>query len=514
MKPVILVVLDGYGIAPPGPGNAIELAHPRFINSLLDTYPHTKLGASGEAVGLPAGEPGNTEVGHINLGAGTIVFQDLPRINMSIADGSFYKNPAFIGAIKHVKKTGGGLHLIGLIGQGTVHSCLDHLYALLYFAKEHSVKNVFIHVITDGRDSPPKSALVAVRRLEEKLKDLQIGTIASISGRYYAMDRDRRWERTEKEYVCIIEGIGKTALSAQEAIANSYNLGITDEFIEPTNIIKENSSITLISDNDAVIFFNFRIDRPRQLTKALVLLENTPFVRKKKIKNLYFVTMTEYEPNLPVHAAFLPKQVKNPLDKVLSDNNIKHLLMSESEKERFVTYYFNGLHEQPYPHEEKIIISSPKVPTYDLKPEMSAYELTETLIEKIKTRMFSFILINFANADMVGHTGSIEATIKAIQAVNICTEKLVDEALINNYSLIITADHGNAEQKLNPETGEMSTEHTSSPVPCIIVSKEYQGKPISIAPGILADIAPTILGLLNIPKPEEMTGRNFIDEIK
>ncbi len=542
MKKVVLLVLDGFGLAPPGPGNAVFLANPPNINSLLHSFPNTTLKASGEAVGLPAGEVGNTEVGHINLGAGRIVYQDLPRINMSIADGSFYKNKAFLEALIHLQNTGKKLHLIGLVGEGTVHSSIEHLYALLYFAKENNLKDVFIHVITDGRDSPPKSALEIISRLEEKLNDLGRGKIASVMGRYFAMDRDRRWERTEKAYFCLTKGKGDKAKSVVEAIKSAYRQGKSDEFIDPVNIIDNEKPVALIEKGDAVIFFNYRIDRPRQLTKAFVLenfekeanktlsfdpyaikyykthlsqkeILNPPFKRGEKIKDLFFVTLTEYEKDLAVKVAFPPIVVRMPLGRVLSENNIRQLRMSESEKERFVTFYFNGQRETPFPYEERLIIPSPKVPTYDLKPEMAVFELTDLLIKKMSEGNHNFILVNFANPDMVGHTGNIEASIKAVRAVDSCLGKIVNTALDLDYVLLITADHGNIEQKIDPQTGEISTEHTANPVPFIAIDKMYQGRFIKLQSGILADIAPTILSIMEIAKPSEMTGRNLLEEI-
>jgi len=542
MTPVILIVLDGYGLAPPGPGNAIYLANPPNLNSYFYSYPNTTLKASGENVGLPAGEVGNTEVGHLNLGAGRIVFQDLPRINMAIADGSFYNIPSFANISTHLKETRGNLHFIGLLSEGTVHSCVDHLFALLFLAKEKKIKNVYIHVITDGRDSPPKSSLEVIKRVEDKIKDTQNFKIASVIGRYYAMDRDRRWERTEKAYACLTHGSSTTASSATEAVTKNYQEGRTDEFIEPTNIVENDKPIALIQAGDAVVFFNYRIDRPRQLTKAFVLdnfeeeankvesfdpyavkyykthlqkeeILNPPFKRGEKIKNLCFCTLTEYEKNLTVNVAFPPVPVTVPLGRVLAENNISQLRMCESEKERFVTFYFNGQNEIPYPQEERLIVPSPKVPTYDLKPEMSAYELTELVITKMREQKHQFILLNFANPDMVGHSGNIEATILAIKAVDNCVGKIVSTALSLNFTVLITADHGNAELKINHQTSEISTEHTSSPVPFIAINNQFQGKYIKLQSGILADVATTVLALLDIPKPESMTGRNLLEEI-
>jgi len=544
MKKVLLLVLDGYGVAPPGPGNAIYLANPAYINNLCQIFPHGLLQASGETVGLPKGDVGNTEVGHLNIGAGKIIYQDLPRINMSIADGSFYKIPALIKCIDHIKKSSGNLHLIGLISNGVVHSSVDHLLALLYLAHEQKVSQVFIHAITDGRDSPPKSSLDIIKKIEEKTSYLHTGQIASIMGRYYAMDRDRRWERTAKAYFCLTQGQGGRAISATEAIENSYKNNIADEFIIPTNIIAQGRPVALIKEGDGVIFFNYRIDRAKQLTKAFVLddleheankstsfdlygtkytgshlkkngpsIPETVFSRGKKIDNLFFVTMTEYEAKLPVHVAFQAIRVRDTLGKVLEDNNLKQLHMAESEKERFVTYYFNGQRESPYKFEDRLIVPSPYVATYDLKPEMSAYELTKILIEKIKENKYAFILTNYANPDMVGHTGNIQATIMAIKAVDTCVKDAVEAALKNDYVVLITGDHGNAEQKIDTQTGEISTEHTSSSVPLIVCANDWRNKPIRLQTGILADIAPTVINILGLCKPDSMTGRNLVDEL-
>lgn len=544
MSPVILIVLDGYGIAPHGPGNAVFLANPENLNSFLYSFPNTTLKASGQAVGLPANEVGNTEVGHLNLGAGRIVYQDLPRINMSIADGSFYKNKTLLEATYHVKKNNSKLHIISLIGEGTVHSSIEHLYGLLHLIKEQSIDNIFLNVITDGRDSPPKSATESLKKLTEKLNNLKIGKISSVMGRYYAMDRDRRWERTEKAYNCLVKGSENKAVSAISVIEESYAQGKTDEFIEPTTLTSEDGTpLALIRENDAVIFSNFRIDRPRQLTKAFVLdnfeqdankttsfdpyaikyykthlpkenIVSNPFFRGAKLRNLYFVTLTEYEKNLPANVAFPPIRVHTPLGKIIAEAGFSQLRMSESEKERFVTFYFDGQNETTLNGEERLIVPSPKVSTYDQKPEMSAYELTQVLISKMREKKQHFILVNFANPDMVGHTGNLEATIKAVKAIDECLGKIANEALNLNYHLLITADHGNAEQKINPQTGEISTEHTNNPVPFIVVGKTFQGRFIKLQTGILADVAPTILALLELPKPQDMTGRNLLEEIR
>jgi len=542
MKGVILVIFDGMGIALPGPGNAYFLAEPQNFRSFYQLYPHTQLKASGEAVGLPAQEVGSTEVGHLNIGAGRIVYQSLPRINLSIADGSFFKNQEFVKAVEHAKANNSKLHIMGLLGGGTVHSSTAHLFALLYLCQEHKINNVYLHLITDGRDSPPKSAEIYLQDIQNKIEQMGVGSIASVMGRYYAMDRDRRWDRIEKAYKCLTEGIGQKAPDWKAAVESSYSEGITDEFILPTNICS-NEDPVLIGDNDAVIYYNFRIDRPRELTKAFVLddfeseankrsfdpyaikyhskheiddIEEppvvVPFTRNKVVKNLYFVTMTEYEDNLPAHVAFPPHVVEMPLGRIISEAGVQQLRMSESEKERFVTHYFNGLRNQPFPLEDRLIIPSPKIATYDLRPEMSAPEMTQVLIEKIQTETYKFILVNYANPDMVGHTGNLTAAIKAIQASDECIGKVVAEALRHDYAVLITADHGNVEEMLDTKTGGISTEHSGNNVPFIAIGNEFHGKNMTLPVGILADVAPTVLALLNIPQPPQMTGRNLLEE--
>lgn len=546
MKGVILVIFDGMGIALPGPGNAFFLAEPKNFKSYYQLYPHTQLKASGEAVGLPAEEVGSTEVGHLNIGAGRIVNQSLPRINLSIADGSFFKNEEFIKAVEHAKKHNSKLHIIGLLGGGTVHSSTAHLYALLFFCQEQKFNNVYLHIITDGRDSPPKSAEIYLEDLQNKIKQMGIGQIATVIGRYYAMDRDRRWERIEKAYACLTEGTGDRAKDVRSAVEQSYDRNVTDEFIQPTNIVPEGQAQpVLVETNDAVVFYNFRIDRPRELTKAFVLdnfetdankrgfdpyaikyhskhqLDDSeeppvsaPFTRKVKLSNLYFVTMTQYEDALPVHVAFPPHIVEMPLGRVISEAGFQQIRLSESEKERFVTHYFNGLRNQPFAQEDRLIVPSPKVATYDLRPEMSAYELTQVLIERLQTEQYKFILVNYANPDMVGHTGNLTAAVKAVQVSDECIGKVVEEALKHDYAVLITADHGNVEEMLDTKTGGISTEHSGNNVPFIAIANELYGKNLTLPVGILADIAPTVLALLNIAQPPQMTGRNLLEELQ
>ena len=532
-KPIVLAILDGWGLAPAGPGNAITAAKTPNFTSFWNSYIHTLLIAHGESVGLPKSEPGNTETGHLNLGAGRIVYQDLPRINMSIADGTFFRNPQFLGAVKHVADHSSRLHLLGLVGGGGVHSDLTHLFALLRFCHEQHVSQVYLHLFTDGRDSPPSAAMTYLNQVRDVMARENVGRIASVMGRYYAMDRDFRWDRTAKAYFCLTQGIGKKAESVDIAISQSYSNNETDEFVDPTLIDPEG----IVKSGDAVIFYNFRIDRPRQLAKAFVLpifeetanhvgfdpytinysakhvedvsSKSTPFTRGTKIPNLYFVTMTEYEQHLPAQIAFPPQVVESPLGRIVSGANLRQLRLSESEKERFVSYYFNGQREQSFPGEDRLIIPSPKVPTYDKKPEMSALEVTQTTISKIQSDSYDLIIMNYANPDMVGHTGNFKATTKACEVVDTCLGDLSRNILGRGGVLIITADHGNAEELVNPTTGAIDTEHNTNPVPFILVGNDFRTA-TQISQGILADVAPTILSLLKIPAPSSMTGRNLL----
>lgn len=547
-KFVLLTVLDGWGIAAPGPGNAISLAEIPNMNRFMASYPHTQLGASGESVGLPRGEAGNTETGHLNLGAGRIVYQDLQRINMSIADGTFYQNQTLIGAIEHVKLSGGNLHFMGLIGAGGVHSNIEHLFALIGMAKRLEFSKVFLHLFSDGRDSPPTAAKTYIAQVREVTKREGIGQIASIIGRYWAMDRDLRWERTEKAYKCLTLGEGHLVKTPEEAIDMSYSEGKTDEFIEPSLITAANGMpLAKISANDSVVFFNFRIDRPRQLTRAFVFedfskanvsigfdpyrvkYEKThlvhvpeeikePFARGPRLKNLYFATMTEYEKAIVeagTKTAFPPEIVRIPIGRVISESGYRQLRATESEKERFVTFYFNGQQEVAFEGEDRLIIPSPKVATYDLIPEMSARELTEGILTKLRDFPdYKFVLINYANPDMVGHTGSIGAAAKACQVVDECLGKLADWVLAYDGLMIITADHGNVEEMIDSQTGEIETEHSASPVPFIAVAKNLSGNGQLLSSGILADVAPTILSALKLEVPGSMTGRDLLAILK
>lgn len=539
-KPVVLVVLDGWGIAPASKGNAITRANTPYLDNLKTNYPFVKLQASGEAVGLPPNEDGNTETGHLNLGAGQIVPQDLPRINSSIADGSFFDNEKLNAATDHARSHNSQLHLIGLIGSGAVHASFDHLMALIRLMQNKRFDRFIIHPITDGRDSPPKSSTQFINRLQNKLHEIGMGKLGVIMGRYYAMDRDNRWERTQVAYEALTQSKGEIFPDPIHAIEQSYEKGFTDEFIRPILVADENGKPQgQVRDNDAIVFFNYRIDRPRQLTKAFVYpkfdhvsvskrafdpyaikyfgshLKNPestpkPFDRGDLIPNLYFVTMTEYETGLPVQIAFPPVHIPEPLGAVVSKRGLRQLRMAETEKERFVTFYFNGQRDDPYPGEDRIIIPSPPVATYDTIPEMSSRELTQTLIDRLKSNNYDFILINYANPDMVAHTGNLEAGIKAAEITDENVKKLVTRVLELGGAVLITADHGNLEEMIDLETGGVDTEHSTFPVPCYIVSNELKGKTANRDAGVLSDVAPSLLELMNLEKPASMTGRSLL----
>lgn len=498
-KRVILCIMDGWGIAPPGPGNAITLADPPTFRNLIQHYPHSQLEASGIAVGLPADLDGNTETGHLNIGAGRIVYQDLARINMSIAEGSFFTNPALVEAIDHAITNHSALHLVGLIGASGVHAYNEHIYALIMMAAQHKVEKVYLHLITDGRDSPPHDAINQIKNVSDHLaRYLSAGKIASLLGRYFAMDRDMRLDRTQLAFDCLTKaGTSPNVESAEKAIKESYDRKESDEFIKPVSI-GENPAETRIKNNDAVIFYNFRIDRPRQLTKTLL---------DANIPNLKLVTMTKYHPKFDVQIAFPDQILKNSLGEIISATGRKQLRAAESEKERFVTYYFNGQRYDPFPGEDRLIIPSPRVATYDLAPEMSTPLLIDSFCKAFATNNHILGVINIACPDMVAHTGNTDKTVLAVKAADSGLAKLVELADQTDSYLLMTGDHGNAEELLNQTTGDMDTQHSLFPVPFIIYTKEpLLGK---LENGVLADVAPTILNLLDIPKPPEMTGKNL-----
>lgn len=530
-KKVVLLVLDGFGVASYSHGNAIALSTHAHLDSLVANYPSTTLLAAGPVVGLPWGEVGNSEVGHLNIGAGRIVGQDLPRINSSIQDKSFFKNEAFLAACEHVKKNNSALHLMGMVSAGGVHSSQDHLYALLGLANEQGLSNVFIHMFTDGRDTDQKEAINTLKVLKGKIEELGVGKIATITGRFYAMDRGNHWDQTEMTYQAMVNGIGVAADSAEEAVLNSYNQNIFDEMIPPTAVIvREEGKAGMhptakISDNDAVIFFNFRSDRALQLTQAFVQPEVMDIAKKHQpLQNLYFVTMSEYFFGLPVHVAFPSVNLENNLAQYLSKNGLTQFHIAESEKYAHVTSFFNGGASQPFPGEERKIVSSPTDnKKYEEHPQMGGPELTDVLVDKIKNEGFDFYLANFASPDMVGHTGILDAGIKAVQFIDHFLQLITEATLSVGGVLIITADHGNIESMLNLKTGGIDKEHSTSPVPFLLISKEFEfSEPkernylsLSSHPpsGVISDIAPTILELFDLPKPSEMDGVSILSTL-
>ena len=511
MKTTVLMILDGFGINERTEGNAVKLAKTPIIDSLIEKYPYVKGYASGLDVGLPEGQMGNSEVGHLNIGAGRIVYQELTRITKSIEDGDFFNNEELLKAVENCKKNNSSLHIFGLLSDGGVHSHNTHLYGVLKLAKDNGLEKVFVHAFTDGRDTPPESGRKYVSELEEKMRQLGVGKIASVSGRYYAMDRDNRWERVEKAYDVITLGEGNTALSADECMAKSYENGVTDEFIVPCAVVDEEGRKTAtVNDNDSVIFFNFRPDRARQITRAFCDNEFSGFERKKTPKDIVFVCFTEYDKTISNKlVAFKQQTLVNTLGEYISSLGKKQLRIAETEKYAHVTFFFNGGVEKPNEGEDRILIPSPKVATYDLQPEMSAYEVTEKLVESINSQKYDLIIINYANSDMVGHTGILEAAEKAVEAVDKCVGKVYEAVLNTGSVMFICADHGNSDQMIDYETGTPFTAHTTNPVPFILVNytdgiKLRQG-------GKLADIAPTLLEIMNIPVPKEMTGKSLLE---
>ena len=520
-KPVVLIILDGYGVAAPSKGNAITLARKPNLNSYLNSYPVLTLQAAGEAVGLSWGEMGNSEVGHLSLGSGRILYQNLPRITRAIADGSFFENQAFLKACQYAREKNGNLHIMGLISPGGVHSYSEHCYALVELAKKQKVKKVFIHAFLDGRDTSHNSGKRYVGELQKKLKQIGLGEIATISGRYFSMDRDNHWERIEKAYMAITQGKCERAYEdPARAIEASYKAKIYDEEFVPTVITKGGKPKAVVKEGDSLIFFNFRADRARQLTKAFILPSFEKFKRPKYLQNLFFVAMTEYEKDLPMEIAFLPEKITMPLAKVISQAGLKQLHIAETEKYAHVTFFFNGGQEESFAGEERIIIPSPQVPSYDKKPEMSALQVTDRILKEIEADKFDFIVLNYANPDMVAHTGNLPATIQAIEILDDLVGQVVNKVLVKEGVVLITADHGNAEELYKLQTGEIDKEHSTCPVPLFIIGREFEGKVAAGAAGkdlsqvtpagVLADIAPTILKIMGLKRPEEMTGRSLI----
>ncbi len=504
--PVMLIVLDGWGIGKEYAGNAVYLANTPNFDRLMNRFPNTQLKASGLAVGLPEGQMGNSEVGHLNIGAGRVVYQELTKITKSIKDGDFFEKEEFLRAIENAKNNNSKLHLMGLVSDGGVHSHDTHLYALLELCAREDFDRVYIHAFLDGRDVPPTIGKQHLSELQQKIEEIGVGKIATVSGRYYAMDRDRRWDRTKLAYDAMVLGKGKVNECPIEAVGKSYEEGINDEFVIPTVIVEKGEPIATIDSGDSVIFFNFRPDRARQITRAIVDEEFEGFEREKKVET-FFVTMTEYDKTIKnVHIAFKTEIPTNTLGEYISKLGLSQLRIAETEKYAHVTFFFNGGREVPFQNEDRVLIPSPKVATYDLKPEMSAFEVKDEVLNRLNQDKYDLIVLNFANPDMVGHTGKLEAAIKAVETVDTCLGEIVDLLLKKGGKALITADHGNAEMMIDEKDNSPITSHTTNKVPLILVGEED----VKLREGILADIAPTILDMMGIEKPKEMTGETLI----
>ena len=508
-KPTVLLILDGYGERKEKEGNAIALAKTPVMDRLKKEFPYVEGQASGLFVGLPDGQMGNSEVGHMNMGAGRIVYQELTRITKSIQDGDFFENKALKAAVEHCKKEDSALHFMGLVSSGGVHSHIEHIYGLLELAKRAGLKKVYLHAFLDGRDTPPDSGKSFLLAVEKKMQELGVGEIATISGRYYAMDRDKNYDRVEKAYRAMVDGTGEKASSVEEAIDASYAKKVYDEFVLPT-VIEKDGAVHTVSDGDAMIFFNFRPDRAREICHTFCD-DDFSFFERGARKNIFFVCFTDYDPTIPnKHVAFEKEEIHNTLGEVVSNLGKNQLRIAETEKYAHVTFFFNGGKEEPYENEDRILVPSPKeVPTYDLKPEMSCYTVTEKLTEAIHSGKYDLVVANFANPDMVGHTGVLPAAIKAIEVVDECMGKVVDAVESMHGNLFILADHGNADIMIDEKTGEPYTAHTTNPVPFILVSEE---KHKLREGGCLADVAPTLLELMGIPQPKEMTGKSLLEK--
>ncbi|MFB6366967.1 2,3-bisphosphoglycerate-independent phosphoglycerate mutase [Paenibacillus elgii] len=506
-KPVALIIMDGFGLRNDTQGNAVAQANKPNYDRYLNQFPHTTLTACGEAVGLPEGQMGNSEVGHLNIGAGRIVYQDLTRISKSIREGEFFENETILGAVRHAREHGKKLHLYGLLSDGGVHSHIAHLFALLEVCKKEDFHEVYVHAFLDGRDVAPDSAVNYIEQLQNKIAELGVGRIATVQGRYYAMDRDKRWERIEKSYRAMVYGEGPAFEDPMNAIKESYSRSVFDEFVMPTVIVKKDGTpVGLVESGDSVVFFNFRPDRAIQLSQVFTNSDFRGFDRGDKCpKDLYYVCLTLFSETVGGYVAYKPKNLDNTLGEVLVQNNLKQLRIAETEKYPHVTFFFSGGRDVELPGETRILISSPKVATYDLKPEMSAYEVAEAAVKEIEAERQDVIILNFANPDMVGHSGLLEPTIKAIEATDECLGKVVDAILAKGGVALITADHGNADIVTNPD-GSRNTAHTTNPVPFIVTDSHVTLR----SDGILADIAPTMLELLGLTQPAEMTGKSIV----
>ena len=512
LRPVVLLILDGWGLKPSSENNAIALGKTPSMDRLWASYPHTALDASEHAVGLPAGQMGNSEVGHQNMGAGFVVYQELTRLDKAIEDGTFYENLELVGACDHVKSRGSTLHLLGLLGPGGVHSHWAHLFALLEMARRKGIERVIYHAFTDGRDTPPDSGLGFMQTVLEKMAELGTGRVGTVSGRYYAMDRDNRWERIEKAYDAIVNGTGQAFNDPLDVFRASYAAGVSDEFIVPSVIEPTGEAMPFVRDGDAVIYFNFRSDRGRELTKAITTPDFSEFERGHQLQDLFFVTLTRYAPELPVHVAYQAMEVEVPLAKVLSDLGLRQFHIAETEKYAHVTFFFNGRTEQPFPGEDRVLVPSPKVATYDLMPEMSAYGITEELERRIISGEYDFIVANFANCDMVAHSGKLDATIRAVEVVDECIGRVVTATAEAGGVLMITADHGNADMMVDPETGGPHTFHTLNPVPFILIAPEGSDlRSVNLREGgRLCDISLTVLDVMGTPPAADMNCRSLL----
>ncbi len=505
---ILLLVMDGYGLSPQKEGNAIALASKPNLDRIFSEYKHTTLGASGLDVGLPEGQMGNSEVGHLNLGAGRVVYQEITRIDKAVEEKTFFENPVLLEAMKRVKERGSSLHLMGLVSDGCVHSSPNHLYALLKLARDKDVKKVFVHAFLDGRDASPTGGAGYVQELLDKCREIGVGNLATVAGRYYAMDRDKRWDRIEKAYRAMVLGEGNHADDAVGAIRESYKKKITDEFVVPTVVAGDKGPQDgRIKRGDVGIFFNFRADRARQLSHALTDENFKEFTRPDDL-TIDLISMTLHDEKLNTKIAFPPVKLANVLGEVLSGAGKRQLRIAETEKYAHVTFFFNGGREKPFEGEDRILIHSPKVATYDLKPEMSAFEVTERVVEEIRSKKHDFILLNYANPDMVGHTGVLSAAIKAVEAVDKCVGEVIGAVKEVGGIALVTSDHGNAEKMIDPGNGEVFTAHTTERVPLALVKEDFEGK--LREDGRLADVAPTILHLMQTDKPEEMEGENLI----
>jgi 2,3-bisphosphoglycerate-independent phosphoglycerate mutase len=526
-KPLVLIILDGWGYAPPSKANAISLARKPTYDQLLRDYPNTLIHTSGRYVGLPEGQMGNSEVGHLNIGAGRVVYMDITRVDLMIENGEFFSNPELLAAIKHARSGGRRLHLFGLLSDGGVHSSEEHLYTLLRMAKQNGVDRVFVHCFMDGRDTLPTSGAGYIQQLQQKMREYGVGRIASVEGRYYAMDRDRRWERVEKAFAAMVEGKGEggTYIDPVQGVKDSYNKGVTDEFVLPFVCVDNRGEpLARIRDEDACINFNFRADRARQITRALARkshlsaqdgrelpgaedLDRT-IAHERVPADLHYLCMTRYDKQFTLPYVVPPESLSNILANVMANLHLRNLRVAETEKYAHVTYFFNGGVEQPFPGEDRVLVPSPKVATYDLKPEMSASGIADAVVKAVNDTAFDVIVVNFANADMVGHSGKIPPTIQAVEIVDACLGRIFTAVRQKGGAMMVTADHGNAEMMIDPVSGGPHTAHTTNPVPLIIVSD--QNKKFSLRPdGALQDISPTVLGLLGIPQPKEMTGRDL-----